>query len=344
MVDVVLAVMFVAAVLYVVLGGADFGVGVIEAFVPRRERVDVALAPVWEANHVWLILIVVLTFVAFPPLYSVISIALHLPLLMILLGIVVRGTAFTFRHYDPDPRGWSGPYTAAFRLGSLLTPLFLGVSVAALANGRLSTQPQGSFFDSFIAPWNTAFCWATGLFTCALFAFEGAVLLAAEHREQPSEAAQQGQRRRDDARLGSIVKWTHVITIASGALVLATGLWDDTPWIDGMLSHPISMLSLLLATVLVAVMPWAFRARRPWVLRLAMGAQVTCVLAGYTAAQYPVLARLRGADLTIQEAVAPDATLRTMLWAVGIGLLLIVPAMTYLVYVYKRPDKDNRRL
>lgn len=333
MAEVVLLVMFVAAVLYTVLAGADFGAGVVEAFVPRREDVDVALAPVWEANHVWLILIVVLTFVGFPPLYALMSTALHIPLLMVLLGIVVRGTAFTFRHYDPAPGSWVGFYTAGFRLGSLLAPLFLGVSVAALANGQLTAQPATSFYQGFIAPWNTAFCWTTGIFVCCLFAFEGAVLLAAEHAEV--RRARGGGSAELPYR--KMVRGTHLATILAGALVLLMAWWDDTPWIYHMLRSPVSLGCIVLATALIGAMPWAFRLRKPWVLRLAMGAQVTCILAGYAAAQVPALARLRSGDLTIASAAAPAATLSTTLWAVGIGLLLIGPATVYLIWVYKRP-------
>lgn len=333
MAETVLLVMFVAAVLYAVLGGADFGAGVIEPFVPRRERVDVALAPVWEANHVWLILVVVLAFVAFPPLYAVLSTYLHLPLLLVLLGIVVRGTAFTFRHYDPAPT-WSSGYTLAFRFASMLTPLFLGISVAALANGRLPNDPTGGFYDTYIAPWNTFFCWATGLFTCALFAFEGAVLLASESTWHPaslttSEDAAERQRWR------RIVRFTHLAAIFSGAVVLWAATVEATPWAAALWRSPFALAAIAIATALVAVTPWAFHRRRPWLLRLGMGAQATCILGGFAAAQAPALVQLEGGALTLAEAAAPDATLRTMLWALGFGLLIILPSVSYLIYVYK---------
>src|SRR5215510_7821906 len=103
MAEFLLAVMLIAAALYTVLAGADFGAGIMEGFMGRkaRERVDVALAPVWEANHVWLVLIVVIAFVGFPRLYTIVSVHLHIPIVFALLGIVARGSAFTFRHYDP---------------------------------------------------------------------------------------------------------------------------------------------------------------------------------------------------------------------------------------------------
>jgi len=134
MAELVLLVLGVAATLYAVLAGADFGAGVLEVFLDDEasHRVDVALAPVWEANHVWLVLVVVLAFVGFPEVYATSTTYLHLPLLGVLLGIVLRGTAFTFRHYDPSPGAWSRAYTMVFRASSLVTPLFLGITAAAV--------------------------------------------------------------------------------------------------------------------------------------------------------------------------------------------------------------------
>src|SRR4029453_6983829 len=88
--------------LYALLGGADFGAGIVEAFAGRRGELTIskAIAPVWEANHVWLILAVVILFTGFPAVYASLSWVLHIPLMIVLLGIIMRGTAFTFRHYD----------------------------------------------------------------------------------------------------------------------------------------------------------------------------------------------------------------------------------------------------
>src|SRR3954466_6248314 len=99
-------VMVVALVIYVLMGGADFGGGVWDLLAagPRRREqralIEKALGPIWEANHVWLILVVVLLFAAFPPAFAAISIALHIPLTLFLVGVVFRGSAFTFRSYD----------------------------------------------------------------------------------------------------------------------------------------------------------------------------------------------------------------------------------------------------
>src|SRR3989454_7315936 len=104
--DLLAGVIFAALNAYAVLAGADFGGGVwaLLARGPQKERqrelIAHAIGPIWEANHVWLILVGVLLFVCFPAGWAAISIGLHVPLSVMLLGIVLRGSAFTFRSYD----------------------------------------------------------------------------------------------------------------------------------------------------------------------------------------------------------------------------------------------------
>ena len=331
MAEIVLAVMLIAAALYAVLGGADFGAGMIERLLGPRgpAQVDAALLPVWEANHVWLVLLVVLTFVGFPPLYTLTSTFLHVPLVLVLLGIVARGSAFTFRHYDPSPGKLDAWYTWVFRISSLLTPMFLGIIVAALVQGTLPTRPEGSFYDSFVAPWNTAFCWATGVFVCALFAFEGAALLAAE--QKPNDGGPLPWMR--------LARGLHLLAIVSGATVMLFAWQADLAWFEAARRSPVSIASLVIATLLTPVVAYAFRRARPWTLRIATGAQVFCILTGLFGARYPALMLHKLGALDVAQAQAPAATLRTLLIALVIGLLLIIPSLTYLLRVYKRAEQ-----
>src|ERR1044071_3276095 len=140
--------------LYTLLGGADFGAGIVEAFAGKREEVTIskAMAPVWEANHVWLILAVVILFTGFPVIYSSLSLVLHIPLMLVLLGIICRGTAFTFRNYDVIEDQSHKYYTTLFKLSSFITPLFLGISLGAMILGRITFNTSASFYEKFIAP------------------------------------------------------------------------------------------------------------------------------------------------------------------------------------------------
>lgn len=329
--ELILLVMLVAATLYAVFGGADFGLGMIEPWLGKgaTRAVDAALSPIWEANHVWLVLLVVVAFVAFPGLFFVLSVALHIPLLLALLGIVARGTAFTFRHYDPEPVGLRALYSWTFRAGSLLTPLFLGISVAAWVQGRLSADVTRGVYQTFVAPWNTPFCWATGVFVCALFAFQGAALLAAEQAEAHAPRA--------NLTLPHLVlaRRLHLLAIVLGALVFLVAYLEQLPWLDAFIHRPASLGAMFAASVLVPVSALAFARGAPWLLRLAVGGQVSAVLLGLFSGDYPVLLRTREASISLAEAVAPPATLNALAIALAIGLCVILPALYVLWRVYK---------
>ncbi len=330
--DLVLAVMLVAATLYAVLGGADFGAGMIEPFVRTedRKRIDVAIAPVWEANHVWLVLLATLAFVGFPPLYAVATAYLHIPLALVLLGVVARGSAFTFRHYDPTPGAFVGWYTLAFRVGSLLTPMFLGVTIAATATGLLSNDESRGFYALYVAPWNTPFGWCTGAFVTALFAFEGAALLAAENP---------GIRSSGRLPFLRIARFAHALSILLGGVTLLVAYLEGLPWFDELLRSPLALTCMGLATLLIAPIAWGFVHGHPWLVRLSTGAQVASILLGFFVAQYPVLLRMSPRDVTVQSAAAPDATFRALVVAVIVGLCAIVPGSLYLMRVYKSPAR-----
>lgn len=329
MAELLLGVMLLAATLYAVLAGADFGVGIVEPLLSKEQaaRIDAAISPVWEANHVWLVLMVVLAFVGMPGLFATLCISLHIPLVMALLGIVARGTAFTFRHYDPEPGSLHQWYSWLFRFGSLLTPMFLGVTVAACVEGRLSFDTQRDFYSAFIAPWNTPFCWMSGLFVCALFAFQGVALLAAE------QADDQGP-----LPLLRTARVLHLVAMATGACALFTAFVTRLTWLNDFARVP-SIACLVLATVLTPLVAYAFAHARPWLLRLAVGGQVAAILVGLFAAQYPLLLRMEHGAVTLENVVAPAAKLRALIIAVAIGLALIVPSMLYLLRVYKLSTK-----
>jgi cytochrome bd ubiquinol oxidase subunit II len=333
MAELLLVIMLVAATLYAVLGGADFGVGILEPLLDRKyeKQIDAALSPVWEANHVWLVLVAVIAFVGFPVLFSTLSTYLHIPLLFVLLGIVARGSAFTFRHYDPEAGALRPWYSWAFRLGSLLTPLFLGVIVAAWLQGVLADDLTRGAYALYVAPWNTPFCWASGLFVCALFAFQGAALLAAEQAKEHGPLPLLRTARR-----------LHLLAMGLGAVVFVCAYASGLPWLRAWLAHPITLGCLLTASLLTPLVALSFRRGWPWRLRLLVGGQVSCVLVGLYAAQHPVLLRMRQRVWSLHEVVAGPATLRSLLVTLLIGLLLIVPSLVYLLRVYKLSAKEPR--
>jgi Cytochrome bd-type quinol oxidase, subunit 2 len=169
------------------LAGADFGGGVWDLLAsgPRRDRqrelIANAIGPVWEANHVWLILVVVLLFTCFPLGFSRVAVGLHIPLTLMLFGIVLRGSAFIFRSYDTHHDVAQRRWGRTFSIASLLTPFLLGVCVGAIASGRVRRPPAGTdFLAGYVSPWLTPFALSLGLFTVVLFAFLAAVYLTIE--------------------------------------------------------------------------------------------------------------------------------------------------------------------
>jgi cytochrome d ubiquinol oxidase subunit II len=216
MVEVIIAgLMAGALILYALLGGADYGGGVWDLLAtgPRareqRQLIADAIAPVWEANHVWLILVLVILFTAFPPAFAAIGTALHIPLTLMLVGVVLRGTAFTFRHYDDQHDQVQRRWSLIFSIASIITPILLGVSVGAVASGNIRAPEAGG---SFIWPWLAPFPFAVGFLALALFAFLAAVFLTVEARDRTLA---------DDFRRRAIGAGIAVFVSAAIALLLA---------------------------------------------------------------------------------------------------------------------------
>src|SRR4028119_640673 len=162
-----------AILLYLLLGGADFGAGIMELFTRRKNRsaarqtMSHAIGPIWEANHMWLIIAVVILFVGFPRIYGVMLVYLHIPLLVMLLGIIARGTAFVFRHYDAVKDRMQRVYNRVFALSSTVTPFFLGVIAASVLAGYVNPQAP-DFLTAYVFSWLHWFAVAVGVFTVAL--------------------------------------------------------------------------------------------------------------------------------------------------------------------------------
>jgi cytochrome d ubiquinol oxidase subunit II len=181
-------------VAYALSGGADFGGGVWHLFSrgsakerdEERHAIEHAIAPIWEANHVWLIFVIVMMFTAFPRAFAVVSIALHIPITLALVGIVMRGSAFVFYAYDLRGREHGRAWSLAFGLSSLMTPLLLGTILGALSTGAIRWDGQ-HVTSGYFAGWTSAFAAATGVFATALFALLAAVYLSADTEGPLSE-------------------------------------------------------------------------------------------------------------------------------------------------------------
>jgi cytochrome d ubiquinol oxidase subunit II len=327
--DTVAGVLVIALTAYVLLGGADFGGGVWDMLASgptraaQRERIAHAIGPIWEANHVWLIIVVVVLFSCFPGAFAELAVALHIPFVLLLIGIVLRGSAFTFRTYDSAHSAVQERWGRIFSGASVVTPVLLGIAVGAVASGRVHPPvPGASFVDSYVSPWLTPFSVAVGCLALVLFAFLAAVYLTVETAD--NHALQESFRRR---ALGAAVA---VFVMAALTLLAAR---RDVPRLGEGLTHTLWAAVLHGVTAIAAVTAIAglvFRAYR--LARLAAAAQVALILWGWALAQYPYLIP---PTLTIHDAAAPAITLRLTLLALAAGALVLFPSLAYLFWVFK---------
>jgi cytochrome d ubiquinol oxidase subunit II len=317
--------MMASLTLYALLGGADFGGGVWDLFASgerkkaQRELIADAIGPIWEANHVWLILVIVLLFSCFPVAFAAISTALHIPLVLMLAGIVLRGSAFTFRHYDNKADTVQRRWGRVFSIASLITPILLGVTVGAISSGRIQLN-DGVVMTGFVRPWFAPFPFAVGLFALALFAFLAAVYLTVEAQDEQL---------REDFRRRALIS-----AVAVGVMALIVFLLSSSgaPVIRQDLSQSAWTWPLQIATAVSAVAAiWFLWTRKFHLARLAAAAQVTLILWGWGAASFP---HLVVPDLTIQNTAAPAATLRLILMALVAGSLLLFPSFYYLFKIF----------
>jgi cytochrome d ubiquinol oxidase subunit II len=326
MLQVIILILAVSFLLYTLLGGADFGGGIIETFAGRKgeKTVSKAMAPVWEANHVWLILVIVIIFTGFPSVYSAISLYLHIPLMIVLFGIVLRGSAFTFRYYDVSENHIHKYFSLCFQASSLITPVFLGITLGAMMMGGISTANTGSFYERFMQPWFNVFCFTLGLFVASLFAFIAGVFLIGE--TQSSE-------QKKYIRLSKLFL---VITFILGSVVFVTAEMKSHHLIGDFFQSPISITAFCVAMLIIPVIWYLFHHPRSLYLRALIGLQVMLILLGWFAIHFPTIIYIKNSDpLTFFNSHAPDATLLQLLIALFVGLLLILPAFYFLFKVFK---------
>ena len=325
----------ISILLYSLLAGADFGAGILEAFAGKdrreeqREIISHAMGPVWEANHVWLILAVVILFMGFPKAFSALSITFHIPLTLMLFGIVLRGCTFTFRHYDAVRDRSHRYYSALFVISSLLTPLMLGV----VAGGALlgATAPlEAGFYAGFVRPWANLFCFSVGVFTCVLFAFLAAVYLIGETRDPAMRGI-----------FTSRAMIANALAILIGVTVFVTAEIDGLALARLFAARVVSVGSMISATVILLPLWIAIRKNRVQMARVLVAVQVGLVLIGWFRLQFPVIINSQIHPWTIYSAAAPEPTLRYLLYALVIGSVIIFPALIYLLKIFKLSETER---
>ncbi len=326
--------LIVCLILYALLGGADFGGGVWDLLAsgPRaavqKRLVAHAIAPVWEASHIWIIVAVVILFTGFPRAYALVSTALFVPVTLILIGIVMRGGAFAFHSYHLHDGKTGSRWGTVFASASLATPLLLGSVAGAISSGGIPARAVNAVAES--TAWLDPFPLSVGILTLALFSHLAAVYLIFETADPDL---------REDFRMRSL--WSSVVVAVLLGLSAFLARSGAPEFYQVLLGSEWSAGVVFLAATAALGAHVSLLLRNYPVARVCAAAQVIFVLSGWGAAQFPFLVR---PDLTIASAASGAPTLRLLLLALGSGALFLFPALFVLFRVFKKDVIRGRLL
>jgi cytochrome d ubiquinol oxidase subunit II len=314
-------------VLYTVLGGADFGAGIWHLAAgarregqPIRDHAFQAMAPVWEANHVWLLFALTVCWTAYPRVFASVASTLCAALFIAAVGIILRGAAYALRSGAPDRRA----IDVLFAVSSILTPFALGAAVGGIASGRV---PVGNAAGDLVDSWLNPTSLAVGTIAVAVSAYLAAVYLAADAVRVRAPDLERYFRRR------ALVSGVVTGAIAAGGLVV---LHSDAHHLYRELVTG-SGFPALAASVVAGLATLAFVARgRYEIARFSAAAAVAAIVAGWALAQSPTV--LPG--LTVEQAAAPHDTLVALVVVVLAGIPLLLPSLALLFGLYLRGRFD----
>lgn len=334
MLYVVIVYLWAAILLYLLLGGADFGAGIIELFTSganknrTRKTMYRAIGPVWEANHMWLIITIVILFVGFPSIYSTMSVYLHIPLAIMLLGIIARGTAFTFRHYDAVVDDMQVVYNRIFVYSSFITPLFLGIIAGSAVSGRIDPHAN-TFLSAYIFSWLHWFSIAVGLFTVAICGFLAAVYLIGEAENES-----------DKQRFIRKTRWMNIAAVICGGLVFLAAYINGIPLMEWIFGNVVGIIAICAATVSLILLWYFLYKGKTRILRILAGFQVTMILLTTTFRHFPNIVILKnGGYLSLLEHRGQDKAIEMLALALLLGSIFILPALVYLIYSFQKKEK-----
>ncbi|MDQ0785411.1 cytochrome d ubiquinol oxidase subunit II [Streptomyces sp. B3I8] len=330
--DIALAVMWIGLTCYALFGGADFGAGVWDLLAggarrgrEQRRLIEHSIGPVWEANHVWLIFVIVLLWSAFSPVFAAVMSTLYLPLTLAALGIIARGAAFAFRKASTEL--WQQRlFGACFAVSSVVTPFFLGTVAGGVASGRV---PPGLAHGDVLTSWLNPTSVLGGVLAVLACAHLAAVYLCADAARAGEEA------------LARAFSHRAVLSgLSSGAVALAgtAVLRRDAPDLFHGLTHRALPL-VVLSAVAGAVGLGLLRTRHYVAARAAAAAAVAAILWAWGAAQYPAM--LVG-SLTVDGAASQSSVLSACLIVLACGAVLLVPSLWLLYGTFQRADGAGR--
>ncbi len=318
--------------LYVLLGGADFGAGILELFSSADHKKSIkktvysVLGPVWEANHIWIIILIVILWIAFPIFYNIIIIYLHIPLTLVLLGITLRGVAFVFRHYDAVKDKSQLLYDRMFEFSCLVTPIFLGMTFGGLVSGNiilLEDNPNAGFAEVYIDPWMQPFPILTGFFFSALCVFLSATFLIGEAKDYE---------KRMYMRKAGIAT---VAVVVIGMATLIAGYLADNKFTHDFLNSYYALGAVALSGMLLYPLWRVIQIGRIIWCRFLAGTQVLLILFAAIGTHFPNLIITKTGQVSLLDNRAPDSVISVLGISLIIGGALIIPGLIHLLKSFR---------
>ena len=326
MADTVGAIVLCGLTLYAIFGGADFGGGFWDLAAggerhgkAPRQLIDESITPVWEANHVWLIFVLVIFWTGFPTGFAAVMTAAALPLWLALLGIVLRGVGFAFRK-EVETLRWRRLFGVAFALSSLITPFFMGTVIGAVAAGKIAINAR----STSLAVWTQPISLLVGVLFVFVCAYLAAVYLITEAGRRSNHPLERYFTRRAE-----------IAGLVSGVLSLATLLEvrrSDLPLYNGLTGPAIGFLAVAGMSGVIVLLLLITRHWRGLRVMSALG--VAAVIWGWGVAQYPEL--LPGSRLTLSDGSAPSETLVSIVVVFVATVVLVGPAFGFLFSLQRR--------
>jgi cytochrome bd ubiquinol oxidase subunit II len=331
MIYIVIIYLWTALLLYLLLGGADFGAGIVELFTSdnNKDRTSVTMSrtigPIWEANHMWLIIVIVILFTGFPEIYTAVSTYLHIPLLIMLMGIIARGTAFAFRHYDAVEDKMQIVYNKVFRYSSFITPLFLGIIAGSAVSGTINPHAN-NFLDLYVFSWLHFFSVAVGLFTVSICGYLAAIFLIGETETE-------AERKRYIIK----ARFMNAAAVVSGLLVFLAAIHDQIPLTKWLFGDAIGISAIIAALVALIVQWKLIKLGKKVIIRVFAGFQVTMILLATSFFHFPRIILFSGGEyLSLLEHHGQEKTITSLAFALIIGSVFILPALFYLFYSFQK--------
>ncbi len=325
-------ILWIAVIMYAVLGGADYGAGFWDLSAGGTERgerprglIDHAIAPVWEANHVWIIVAAIVCWTAFPSAWGSIMRTLFVPIILAGVGIVVRGSGFAFRKVAERARR-RRVLTVAFGIASVVTPFMFGAALGGIASGRV---PPGNKAGDLWSSWLNSTSITVGIFGVLITAFISATFLVVD-----------ADRYYDDVMASYFRIRAFFMGFLAGvtALVGLFVLRSDAPYIQHGLLHEGLPFVIASAVFGLAALGGLWRLLTGKQVRILAVATVVSVLVGWGVAQYPYIFPT---TLTIDQAAAPGSTLAWVLITSILFAAFVVPILVLLFVLDQRSRLDE---